>query len=210
MTTKTPVTTYTEETTFKFILVGDSSVGKTAICKRFCQGQFDQDEPQTVAVEFDSKVVQVGDTKVKLNIWDTAGQEKFRSMTRAYFRSSAGVFLVFDVTNRTSFTNIDVWLKDAQKLTLPSSVKVLIGNKTDLGDARSVSRTEAEAYAEKNGLTFFETSALSGDRIEESFMDAAEKVQKLVASGTIQVKEAQTTQVQLESPAPSEARGSCC
>jgi small GTP-binding protein len=207
---KATVPTYTEETTFKFILVGDSSVGKTAICKRFCQDQFDQDEPQTVAVEFDSKTVQVGDKKVKLNIWDTAGQEKFRSMTRAYFRSSAAVFLVFDVTNRISFTNIDTWLKDAHKLTLPSSVKILIGNKTDLGDARSVSRTEAESYAEKNGLTYFETSALSGDRIEDAFMDAAGKVQTLVANGTIQVKEPQTSQVQLEAAPPPEARGGCC
>jgi small GTP-binding protein len=204
------VPTYTEETTFKFILVGDSSVGKTAICKRFCQGDFDQDEPPTVAVEFGAKTVQVDDKKIKLNIWDTAGQEKFRSMTRAYFRSSAAVFLVFDVSNRVSFTSIDSWLKDAQKMTPANSVKYLIGNKTDLMDARSVSRSEAESLAEKNGLTYFETSALSGDRIEDAFVDAAHKVYRLVVNGTIQIKEASAAQIQFDQSNPPEVRGGCC
>jgi small GTP-binding protein len=204
------VPTYTEEATFKFILVGDASVGKTAICKRFCQGQFDPDEPQTIAVEFGSKVVRVGDRKVKLNIWDTAGQEKFRSMTRAYFRSSSAAFLVFDVANRASFASADLWLKDAQKLTPSNSVKILVGNKADLAAARAVSRQEAEAFAEKNGLAYFETSALSGERIEDAFMNAAEQVCKLAAAGVITARDAPAAQVQLAQPPAQQAGGGCC
>jgi GTPase SAR1 family protein len=98
---------------------------------------------------------------------------------------SCQVLLVFDVAHRSSFADIEVWLKAAQEQTPPSSVKVLIGNKTDFGDARTVLRTEAEAFAEKMGLTYFETSALSGDGIEDAFMDVAKKVQRLITNGTI-------------------------
>ena len=172
---------------FKFVLVGDSAVGKTAMCKQFCEHKFDENQAQTVGLEFGTRSLDIKGTKVKLQIWDTAGQEKFHSITRNYFRSAMAVFLVFDVTNRDSFSHLSVWADDAMKLSPTSSIKVLVGNKTDLAEKRAVSTAEAQDFAEQNGLKFFETSALSGDRIEDTFIETAHDVYSKYAEGNIEV-----------------------
>ncbi|OHT09055.1 Ras-related protein Rab-14 [Tritrichomonas foetus] len=175
-----------DQLSFKFVLVGDSAVGKTAMCKQFCEHKFDENQPQTVGLEFGTRTFDIEGTKIKLQIWDTAGQEKFHSITRNYFRSSMAVFLVFDVTNRDSFSHLGIWADDAMKLSPPTSIKVLVGNKTDLASKRAVSTAEAQDFAEQNGLKFFETSALSGDRIEDTFLETAHDVYKKYVEGKIE------------------------
>jgi len=172
---------------FKFVLVGDSAVGKTAICKMFCENKFSENHPQTVGLEFGTRIVEVDNVRIKLQIWDTAGQERFHSITRAYFRSSAAVFLVYDVSNRDSFSRIGHWVEDAVKLSPPTSIKVLIGNKTDLVNTRAVSSAEAKDFADQHGLKFFETSALSGERIDDAFIETAHSVHKLILDGKIEL-----------------------
>jgi small GTP-binding protein len=174
---------------FKFILVGDPSVGKTAICKRFCENNFDANEGPTVRLDLGSRVVDISGRRIKLNVWDTAGQERFRSLTRAYFRASSAVFLVFDVSNRALFSHLDTWAEDAHKLAPPGVVRVLVGNKIDLLDQRAVARAEAENFAQRQGLTYFETSALSGQRIDDAFIATADVVNGKVAAGAMQMIE---------------------
>ena len=172
---------------FKFVLVGDSAVGKTAICKMFCEKKYAENHPQTVGLEFGTRIIEVDAIRIKLQIWDTAGQERFHSITRAYFRSSAAVFLVYDVTNRDSFSRIGQWVEDAMKLSPPTSIKVLIGNKTDLESNRAVSTAEAKDFADQHGLKFFETSAKSGEKIDDSFIETAHSVHSLILDGKIEL-----------------------
>lgn len=188
---------------FKFVLIGDSAVGKTAMCKKFCENTFDLHQPQTVALEFGTRSIEIEGQRIKLQIWDTAGQERFHSITRAYFRSSTAIFLIYDVTNRDSFAHLSSWIEDAQRLSPPTSIKVLVGNKTDLVDGssdnnesqkskRAVLTEEAQDYAHQNGLKFFETSALSGDRINDTFIETAHDVYKKMVEGKIDLKQPST------------------
>lgn len=189
---------------FKFVLIGDSAVGKTAMCKKFCEDTFDEHQPQTVALEFGTRSIEIEGQRIKIQIWDTAGQERFHSITRAYFRSSTAIFLIYDVTNRDSFQHLSSWIEDAQRLSPLTSIKVLVGNKTDLVDGssennnetqkskRAVLTEEAQDYAKQNGLKFFETSALSGDRIDDTFIETAHDVYKKMVEGKIDLKQPST------------------
>jgi small GTP-binding protein len=161
---------------FKFILVGDSSVGKTAIAKRFCEREFASDLPQTIGLAFGNRTISIDEKCIRLQIWDTAGQEKFRSITRAYFRGSAAVFLVYDITNRVSFSHICGWADDSTRFSPADAIHILIGNKSDLEDQRQVTIAEARDFAERNHFTLFETSALSGEKIDDAFVETAARV----------------------------------
>jgi small GTP-binding protein len=155
--------------TLKFIIIGSSGVGKTAILKRLIDDIFEPESQSTIGVEFLSSQVDVDGVPVRLQIWDTAGQERFRSIAKAYFRSAIGVVLVFDLTDRKSFEDLNQWLTDIHQLCDPNAVVTLIGNKLDLKGSRSVTAAEAEAFAQLHQLTYFETSALGGDNIQEAF-----------------------------------------
>lgn len=172
---------------FKFVLVGESAVGKTALCKQFCEHTFNENQQTTVGLDFGTRIVEVEKTRVKLQIWDTAGQERFHSVTRAYFRSSAAVFFVYDVTKRESFAKLGSWVEDANQLSPATAVKVMIGNKTDLASERAVSTAEAQDFADQHDLKFFETSALSGDRIEDAFIETAHGVYAKILDGKIEL-----------------------
>lgn len=139
----------------------------------------------TIGVGFGTRFVTVNDQQTKLQIWDTAGQESFRSITRSYYRGAAGALLVYDITRRETFENLSVWLEDARQHANPNTVIMLIGNKSDLEGQRQVSREEAERFAQEHDLFFLETSAKLADNIEEAFVKTAEEIQKKIASGTI-------------------------
>lgn len=161
---------------FKFIVIGSSGVGKTAILKRLVDDVFTGESQSTIGVEFIATSIDVDGNTVKLQIWDTAGQERFRSIAKAYFRSAIGVILVFDLSDRKSFEDLNQWLSDVHALCDPNAVVTLIGNKSDLVDSRSVTATEAESFAQLHQLTYLETSALGGDNIQEAFQRTAAAV----------------------------------
>jgi small GTP-binding protein len=162
-------TSATGRKTFKFIVIGTSGVGKTAILKRLVEGVFTTDSQSTIGVEFLATSMDVDGQAVKLQIWDTAGQERFRSIAKAYFRSAIGVILVFDLADRKSFDDLNEWLADIHALCDPNAVVTLIGNKSDLVGQRTVTSNEAEMFAQLHQLVYFETSALGGDNIREAF-----------------------------------------
>lgn len=158
---------------FKFIIIGSSGVGKTAILKRLVEDTFSADSQSTIGVEFDSTVIEVDGQQVKLQIWDTAGQERFRSIAKAYFRNAVGVILVFDISERKTFDDVNMWLNDVHSLCDPTAVVILIGNKSDLSDNRVVTLAEAENFAQHHQLTYLETSAAEGTNVHEAFVQVA-------------------------------------
>jgi small GTP-binding protein len=162
----------------KFIIIGDSGVGKTAILRRLIENTFTEVAQTTVGVEFESKMLTIGDRKMKLQIWDTAGQERFKSIARAYYRNAVGVILVFDITERQSFDDLDMWLNDVHSLCNPNAVIQLIGNKLDLIAKREISAAEAESFAERHQMNYLETSAKGGDNVNEAFVRAATAILK--------------------------------
>jgi small GTP-binding protein len=163
---------------FKFIVIGSSGVGKTAILKRLIDNTFIQESNSTIGVEFLASEFEVNGQSIKLQIWDTAGQERFRSIAKAYFRSAIGVILVFDLTDRKSFDELNHWLADIHQLCDPNAVVTLIGNKLDLKANRSITPGEAEGFSQLHQLAYFETSALGGDNIREAFHRTAAAILK--------------------------------
>jgi small GTP-binding protein len=155
--------------TFKFIVIGSSGVGKTAILKRLIDDVFSGESQTTIGVEFMATLIQVDGVTIKLQIWDTAGQERFRAIAKAYFRSAIGVLLVFDLSDRNSFEDLSHWLNDVHTLCDPNAVVTLLGNKSDLVNERAVTVTEAETFAQLHQLVYVETSALGGTNIQEAF-----------------------------------------
>ncbi|CEG74011.1 Putative Ras-like protein Rab-2A [Rhizopus microsporus] len=139
----------------------------------------------TIGVGFGTRFITVNDQQTKLQIWDTAGQESFRSITRSYYRGAAGALLVYDITRRETFEHLSVWLEDVRQHANPNTVIMLIGNKSDLESKRQVSREEAERFAQENGLFFLETSAKTANNIEEAFVKTAEEIQRKIQDGTI-------------------------
>jgi small GTP-binding protein len=158
---------------FKFIVIGSSGVGKTCILRRLVEDSFKPDSPSTIGVEFDSTIVDVDGNDVKLQIWDTAGQERFRSISKAYFRNAVGVILVFDIAERKSFDEVNMWLTEVHSLCDPQASILLVGNKADKDESRVVSVSEAEQNARHHQLKYLETSALSGANIREAFLQVA-------------------------------------
>lgn len=140
---------------FKVVLVGDQGVGKSNLLRRATKDQFDPDSQVTLGIEFASKIVRVPDEGraaqfVKAQIWDTAGQEKFRSITGAYYRNAVGALLVYDITSRSSFEGVKHWVRALRENADPGIVMILIGNKCDLKDQRQVRQEEALQFSEKN------------------------------------------------------------
>ncbi len=150
---------------FKYIIIGDSGVGKSCILLRFIEDTFNPNLENTIGVEFGAKQVEIEGKQIKLQIWDTAGQEAFQSITRSYYRSSAGALLVYDVTNRESFENIENWLDEARVNGNPEMVLCLVANKCDLEEKREVSKEDGENLAKENKLLYVETSALNASGV---------------------------------------------
>ena len=134
-----------------------------------------------------AKNIQVNDRNVRVQIWDTAGQEAFRSITRSYYKSSTCAFIIYDITNKRSFSNVASWLNECREMCYKEILICLVGNKTDLENQRNVSKEEGQKFAEDNGLLFFETSAKDGSNIEEMFIQATSNIVQKVESGKIQL-----------------------
>ena len=165
---------------FKIILIGSSGVGKSSILQRYIQKTFNDSYTSTIGVDFFMKTINIGEKSIKLQLWDTAGTEKFRSITTGYYRGADAAFVVFDLSSKSSFKTIDEWIDNYYKYKNPDSEKnvVLIGNKVDLVDKREITQEEVEDYVKMNNILYFETSAKEGKNIDECFNYIAEKLLK--------------------------------
>ncbi|KAK7197416.1 ras-related protein rab-14 [Novymonas esmeraldas] len=170
---------------FKYIIIGDMSVGKSCLMHLFTEQRYRKDLPHTIGVDFGTTVVDINGELVKLQMWDTAGQERFRSVTRGYYRGAAGALLVYDISRRATYAHIGTWLTDARANTGPETVYILVGNKSDLEAEREVSYEEAAQFAAEHNLLFVECSALSGNNVEDAFLSTARRIHEKVKSGVM-------------------------
>ncbi|GMY05002.1 ras-related protein RABA2a [Fagus crenata] len=166
---------------FKVVLIGDSGVGKSNLLSRFTRNEFCLESKSTIGVEFATRTLQVEGRTVKAQIWDTAGQERYRAITSAYYRGALGALLVYDVTKPTTFENVSRWLKELRDHADSNIVIMLIGNKTDLKHLRAVATEDAQGYAEKEGLSFIETSALEATNVEKAFQTILAEIYRIIS-----------------------------
>ena len=162
----------------KVVLLGASSVGKTCIVTRATTDTFNQNQASTVGAQFSAKSVMAGSTRVMLRIWDTAGQERYRSLTPMYYRDSQAAVIVFSLTDRDSLTDAEHWFNDLNSHFRELPILYLVGNKSDLTGERKVSPEEGAAVAESLGanVTYYETSAKTGQNVTELFADIADRL----------------------------------
>ena len=154
---------------FKIIFLGDQGTGKSCILNRFVDDKFDENYQATVGLDFQSKNVKIDNQDIHLLLYDTAGQEKFRSLIPMYTRDANIIMLVYDITRKESFNNIPIWIKDLTNVKFEEVIFVLIGNKIDLNDKREVNKEEGEKYSQENKMIFEEVSAKTGENFPELF-----------------------------------------
>ena len=164
----------------KYIIIGDAYVGKSNLLLRYTRGQFKPEYQLTLGAEFGAKSVKIRDQIYRIQIWDTAGQENFRSITRNYYKSSACALVVYDITSRDSFNSINSWIEACKNQSPKTIFFVLIGNKSDLEEKREISKEEGQELADKLGVLFYETSAKTGDNVNELFRDSADEIAKKI------------------------------
>ena len=164
----------------KYIIIGDSSVGKSNILLKYTNDKFNEDYQTTIGVEFGAKNVKIENKIYRIQIWDTAGQETFRSITRSYYKNSVCACVVYDITKKSSFDNLKDWIEDCTKHSPKTIFLVLIGNKNDLEKERQVSYEEGEAFAKQYGMLFYETSAKTWANISELFRDSCSEIARRI------------------------------
>ncbi|XP_068661427.1 ras-related protein RABA6b-like [Aristolochia californica] len=165
---------------YKAVMIGDSAVGKSNLLSRFSRDEFRLDSKPTIGVEFACRNVRIGDKLVKAQIWDTAGQERFRAITSSYYRGALGALVVYDVTRRITFENLQKWIQELRELADPTLVIALVGNKTDLVHMREVGEEEGKNLAKREGLCFMETSALDNRNVEEAFLQMITRIREIL------------------------------
>lgn len=158
-----------EDYLFKIVLIGDSAVGKSNLLARFARDEFYPNSKSTIGVEFQTQKLNIDGKEIKAQIWDTAGQERFRAVTSAYYRGAVGALLVYDISRRQTFDSVGRWLNELHTYSDMNVITVLVGNKSDLKDAREVSAAEGKTLAEAQGLFFMETSALDSSNVAAAF-----------------------------------------
>ncbi|CAK9300548.1 unnamed protein product [Gordionus sp. m RMFG-2023] len=162
--------------TLKILIIGESGVGKSSLLLRFTDDKFDPEQGATIGVDFKVTTMDVNDNRVKLAIWDTAGEERFRALTPSYYRGAHGVILVYDVTNRQSFDKLDTWLNELELYSTNCDiVKMLVGNKIDKQN-RMVSQKDGFDFAQKHSMLSIEASAKTKDGVNTAFEELVEKI----------------------------------
>ncbi|KAK8625400.1 hypothetical protein V6N13_090272 [Hibiscus sabdariffa] len=180
---------------FKVVLIGDSGVGKSNLLSRFTRNEFCLESKSTIGVEFATRTLQVEGRTVKAQIWDTAGQERYRAITSAYYRGALGALLVYNVTKPTTFENVSRWLKELRDHADSNIMIMLIGNKTDLKHLRAVAAEDGQSFAEKEGLSFIETSALEATNVEKAFQTILSEIYRIISKKSLSSDEPATASI---------------
>ena len=165
---------------YKVLLLGDSTVGKTCVLLKYTDKIFQETHMMTIGLDYRLKVMQLQSGKeVKLQIWDTAGQDRFRSITKNYYKGSHGIILIYDVTSLKTFENVKSWVSQIHEEISDKVVIYLVANKIDMDDSRKVTKEEGKKLAEELDVPFVETSAKTGENIDYIFSDISERIDKV-------------------------------
>ncbi|CAK0785659.1 Ras-related protein yptc6 [Coccomyxa viridis] len=199
---------------FKVVLIGDSGVGKSNLLSRFTRNEFCLESKSTIGVEFATRSIQVDGKTIKAQIWDTAGQERYRAITSAYYRGAVGALLVYDITKQVTFENVERWLKELRDHADSNIVIMLVGNKSDLRHLRSVQTDDAQAFCEREGLSFIETSALESTNVESAFQRILTEIYHIVSKKALASEDKQApesgTKIVIDDKAKEEKKKPAC
>ena len=160
----------------KLMLLGDSTVGKTSILKRYSKNQFNPNYISSIGVDFETKYIKVGKKTINLQIWDTAGQERFKVIAKNYYNKSDGFIIVYDITNKKSFDSVSNWVEQIKESATNDNKNIILGNKCDLENERKVSKIEGDNLAKTHKCKFFEVSAQNGKNIDKSFLSIIQNI----------------------------------
>ena len=171
----------TDELVYKVLLLGDSSVGKTCFLLRYCDKSFQEAHLSTIGLDYRLKSMTLqNDKKIKLQIWYTAGQDRFRAITKNYYKGANGIILIYDVTNKQSYENVKNWLTQIKEEANPNVIIYLAGNKIDVEeDQRVITTEDGQKIADEYKLPFKETSAKNGINVNEIFQELVEKIDEV-------------------------------
>eukprot|EP01015_Nassula_variabilis_P021889 TRINITY_DN3955_c0_g1_i1.p2 TRINITY_DN3955_c0_g1~~TRINITY_DN3955_c0_g1_i1.p2 ORF type:complete len:226 (-),score=35.77 TRINITY_DN3955_c0_g1_i1:41-679(-) len=180
----------------KLLLIGNSGVGKSCMLMRYSENNFTSNFFNTIGVDFKIKSVNVENKNVKMQIWDTAGQDRFRTITCSYYRGAHGIIVVYDITDRDSFENVKYWMSEIDKYAQESVNRLLVGNKVDLSDKRKVSYEEGLELARQYKIPFIEASAKNANNIDVSFQTMAKQIIERLDSNAKKIQKNGTTLIQ--------------
>ena len=189
--------------TIKLLLIGNAFVGKTLIVQKFIDNTFSKSTMSTIGVDLQSKILDINGKKVKYLIWDTAGEDRMKTMTYSYYRGCHVILIVYDVTNQKSFENVTTWVECVDKFAKSNVLRILVGNKTDLEDQRVISKEDGKKLADENGLKFYEISAKAVTGLCEMFEDIAKEYVQMYQQKSIK-------NFQLKKAAETKAKKKCC
>lgn len=203
---------------FKVVLIGDSGVGKSNLLSRFTRNEFNLESKSTIGVEFATRSIEVDGKTIKAQIWDTAGQERYRAITSAYYRGAVGALLVYDIAKHLTYENVERWLRELRDHADQNIVIMLVGNKSDLRHLRAVPTDEAKGFAERNGLSFIETSALDSTNVETAFQNILTEIYRIVSQkqirdppeGSVIRPNLENIDVKPTNPTTDSVRKQCC
>ena len=196
------------DTKLKIMCIGDSTVGKTSILRRYCKNEFSDKYATTIGIDFQIKNMIINNKRIRIQIWDTAGQERYRVIAKNYFNSSDGFVVIYDITNRNSFNNINNWISQINDIAVKTVKFVLFGNKCDLEKNRIVGENEGAEAAKTYSVPFYETSAKTGVNVNDGFEYL---IHEILASENINNRLSKRSEVlSRNKPIKSEAKKSGC
>ncbi|XP_005106429.2 ras-related protein Rab-1B [Aplysia californica] len=175
----------------KLVLVGNTGVGKTCLLLRYTDNMFSETFITTIGVDFKIKTLDVEGGTAKLQLWDTAGQDRFKSIVSSFYRGADGLIVVYDLTDLDSYEALPRWLSEAERYGSPNCVRMMVGNKVDMTAKRVVERQTAQAFADRLGMEYLETSAKNASNVQEAFTKLAHSIlEKKRASGLLVSRDA--------------------
>lgn len=191
---------------FKILLIGDSGTGKSSLLQRYSENNFQNTYISTIGVDFKIKTIELDDKIIKLQIWDTSGQERFRSITSSYYRNAHGIIIVYDTTDTSSFEAVKMWSNEVDTYSNEYVQRCIVGNKIDLIQQRVVFSSDVKKYTDHVEIKTYEVSAKSGTGVNEIFINIARDIKIQFLN---KIKEDQSSSIKLKPLTPM-VKNQCC